>query len=112
MFCRHPVSVCGAAGDALGVLHVVEVPRGLKRPLANEAQLLADLIARQTAHLAYLDSRKDVPLSGEPRKLERRNTAGSDSSSLKVERDALQATNHALHMTVSLGSRSRSVDTC
>ncbi|KAK9798169.1 hypothetical protein WJX73_004849 [Symbiochloris irregularis] len=51
-----------SAGDALGVLHVVEVPRGLKRPLANEAQLLADLVARQTAHLAYLDSRKDARL--------------------------------------------------
>lgn len=46
------------------------------------------------------DSRKDVPLSGEPRKLERRNTAGSDNVALKTERDALQATNHALHMTV------------
>lgn len=34
----------------------------MKRPLANEAQLLADLVARQTAHLAYLDSRKDVRL--------------------------------------------------
>ena len=50
------------SGDALGVLHVVEVPRGLKRPLVNEAQLLADLVARQTAHLAYLDSRKDARL--------------------------------------------------
>lgn len=38
------------------------------------------------------DSRKDVPLTGD-RKLERRNTAGSDNSILKAERETLQATN-------------------
>jgi hypothetical protein len=37
------------------------------------------------------DSRKDVPLTGE-RKLERRNTSGSDNVVLKTERDILQAT--------------------
>lgn len=35
------------------------------------------------------DSRKDVPLTGE-RKLERKNTAGSDNSALKTERENLQ----------------------
>lgn len=36
------------------------------------------------------DSRKDVPLSGD-KKLERKNTAGSDNTALKVERENLQA---------------------
>lgn len=36
------------------------------------------------------DSRKDVPLSGDKR-LERKNTASSDSAALKVERETLQA---------------------
>jgi hypothetical protein len=40
------------------------------------------------------DSRKDVPLTGE-RKLERRNTAGSDNVVLKTERDAVLATKNA-----------------
>jgi hypothetical protein len=37
------------------------------------------------------DSRKDVPLTSE-KKLERKNTSGSDNSILKAERDTLQAT--------------------
>lgn len=39
------------------------------------------------------DSRKDVPLSGDKR-MERKNTASSDSAALKVERESLQAAMH------------------
>lgn len=37
------------------------------------------------------DSRKDVPLTGDKQRLERKNTASSDSSTLKAERENLQA---------------------
>lgn len=46
------------------------------------------------------DSRKDVPLTGEKR-IERKNTASSDSATLKIERESLQA---AMHRYQSIGN--------
>ena len=46
------------------------------------------------------DSRKDVPLTGE-KKLERRNTAGSDNVVLKTEKDTVQNSQQNFQATVS-----------
>lgn len=49
------------------------------------------VIVRGRSPRNFQDSRKDMPLVGE-KKMERKNTASSDNSTLKAEREILQAT--------------------
>lgn len=47
-----------ALGDAAGVLHLFELPRSLRRPLAHEGQLMEAFVAREAAHLADVAGRQ------------------------------------------------------
>jgi hypothetical protein len=47
-----------AVGDSTGVLHLLELPRTLRRPLANEKKQLAVFVAREAARVADVASRQ------------------------------------------------------
>lgn len=42
-----------AAGDESGVLHIVEIPRNLRRPVAGEQATMAAFLSREEARVAY-----------------------------------------------------------
>ena len=47
-----------AVGDSTGVLHLLELPRTLRRPLANEKKQLAAFVAREAARVADVAGRQ------------------------------------------------------
>jgi hypothetical protein len=47
-----------AVGDAAGVLHLFELPRTLRRPLANEKRLMEGWVAREAARVADVAGRQ------------------------------------------------------
>lgn len=47
-----------AVGDAAGVLHLFELPRTLRRPLANERRLMEAWVAREAARVADVAGRQ------------------------------------------------------
>ncbi len=49
-----------AVADAAGVLHVVDVPRTLRRRGHGEVKAMAALMEREQARLAYLQERQAV----------------------------------------------------
>ena len=47
-----------AVGDGQGVLHILEMPRNLRRPLANEKEATARFFDREIARVEYVLSTK------------------------------------------------------
>jgi len=46
-----------AVGDAQGTLHILEIPRNLRRPLPNEQNLIDGLLQRELARVRYMHTR-------------------------------------------------------
>lgn len=42
-----------AVGDSVGALHIMELPRNLRRPVANEKKLMLEFLDREEARVLY-----------------------------------------------------------
>ncbi|EKX50168.1 hypothetical protein GUITHDRAFT_161883 [Guillardia theta CCMP2712] len=54
---QHNVGPLLAVGDAQGTLHILEIPRNLRRPLPNEQTLIDSLLQRELARVRYMHTR-------------------------------------------------------
>lgn len=49
-----------AVGDQTGKLHIVDIPRALRRPLANEEQFMKDFYEREITRVKYFQEREEL----------------------------------------------------
>ncbi len=56
----HNGSGLPAAGDSTGVLHVMDLPRTLRRRVINEVKTVTTFMQREQQRLEYLASRKPI----------------------------------------------------
>jgi hypothetical protein len=49
-----------AVGDSLGTMHVMLMPRNLRRPVPNEKPLVEALLAREVQRVSYVDQRAEI----------------------------------------------------
>jgi len=52
-----------AVGDSSGKLHVIEIPRNLRRSHPNEQQMMTNFYEREIQRVQYCDQRRDVRVS-------------------------------------------------
>lgn len=79
-----------ALGDSSGVLHIMEMPRNLRRPVPNEKKLMTQFLQREMERVKDVAAR--APIRSETLKLVQEVLKEKDSSGMQGEEGALRET--------------------